>query len=653
MERPTRHKAGVSLALGRNARDMPSNALDDALDADASWIALPGGTPLVEAGEPASALYKLVAGRLAEVETATGEGERVTAVHRPGAVIGAAAILGDQPYRTTITALRDSELLAIPVERAEALMRQNPEFLTELARTALSRMGAAIPVDQRKSSILGFVSVCDSVEMRELAERLAKAMRGLGVKVAVLGAEADESPPTLLSALEAENDFVLMAVERRELKFAEYCGRQIDRLILVGGSDTPLPDGPITFAAAAIRRHHLVDFILVQPAGTRRPANSERWLSAAPASRLFQIRRADFADLARLARIYAGKSVGLALSGGGARAYAHVGVVRALRKLGVPVDYLAGTSMGAVVAAGLAMGWDLDELDRRVRQAFVDSSPLNDIAFPLLAMTRGRRVDQRLEVHFGDTQISDLWLPFACVSTDLTTGGPTIHAPGASAIRPPRFAVRTARRAAAGEVLRDGHVLVDGALVRNLPVDVVREQHDGVTIGVDVAVSEGLNPDDLLLQPSGWRWLTSGAWRKGPPIVSVLIRSATLPSAVALAAASDSRILEIIPDVKGVELQDWNAYEIAVEAGYRATMDAAERLAPLTPDSRVPLVAAVLPIAALATVKTRQAICDLYALDILGLFIAELPLGPAARSGAPCATSRGATVHRVGDQRLG
>jgi NTE family protein len=224
------------------------------------------------------------------------------------------------------------------------------------------------------------------------------------------------------------------------------------------------------------------------------------------------------------------------------------------------------------------MGWDLPELDRRIREAFVESSPLNDIAFPLLAMTRGRRVDERLETHFGDTEITDLWRPFACVSTDLTTGGPYIHRRGL---------LRAALRASLSlpgvlpPVVQDGHVLVDGALVRNLPLDVVREQHDGVTVAVDVAVSEGLWPEDLLLRPSGWRWLTSGAWRKGPPIVSVLIRSATLPSATALAAAHDSRIVEIVPDVEGVELQDWNAYDRAVDAGYRTAMNAADQLTAL------------------------------------------------------------------------
>jgi NTE family protein len=556
---------------------MPSNALDEAFAAEASLMELPGGTTLAKAGSTIQALYRLTAGRLAEVEPLAEGGGRLTTVHRPGALIGGAQLLGDGRYHTTVTALRDSELQAIPVDRAEALLQDRPDFLAEVARAALARMRPAGPADRRKNAILGFVAVSDGVAMRDLAEGLAAAMRALGAEVAVLGAEADDRSASWLHALEMEHDFVLMAAERRDADFIAYSGRQIDRLILVGDAATRGPDGPIPVAAGAIRDQRLLDFILVQPPGARRPRHSVRWLDAAPASRLFHIRAGDAADVTRLARIYTGNSVGLALSGGGARAYAHVGVLRALAELKVPIDFVAGTSMGAVIAAGLAMGWEDAEMDWRIREAFVESSPLSDIAFPLLAMTRGRMVNHRLETHFGDTQISDLWRPFTCVSTDLTTGGMHIHRRGS---------LRRALRASLSlpgvlpPVVERGHVLVDGALVRNLPVDLVREQHDGVTIGVDVAVSEGLRPSDLLLRPSGWRWITSGAWLRGPPIVSVLIRSATISSAAAPGLPHDD-VLEIIPQVEGVGLQDWKAYDAAVAAGYRAAMAAGDQLSGL------------------------------------------------------------------------
>jgi NTE family protein len=349
------------------------------------------------------------------------------------------------------------------------------------------------------------------------------------------------------------------------------------------GDAKAAPAAGLVPVSAALSAHKLLDAILVHPPDARRPSGSESWLANLPASRLFHVREGSTTGMNRLARVYAGRSMGLVLSGGGARAYAHAGVVRALRELGAPIDFVAGNSMGAIVAAGVAMGWNNAEMDARLHEAFVASSPLNDIAFPVLAMTHGREVEARLARHFGETEIGDLWRPFACVSTDLTAGAVHVHRRGK---------LREALRASLSlpgvlpPVVMDGHVLVDGAMVDNLPVDLVKAWHDGPTIGVDVGHAEGLRPEDLELQPSPAAWLTSGAWKHGPPIVSVLIRSATVgPEAAALAthAAFD---LVITPQVDAVGLQDWKAYAPAVDAGYRATLAQAEAIAALTAGRR-------------------------------------------------------------------
>jgi NTE family protein len=554
---------------------MPFPALDALFAAHGQASNLRGGDVFINAGEAPLGLCRLTAGRLAAVEPTGDGGSRVLLIHRPDALIGGAELLTGDPHPVTLTALRDSEIQSISRTIIEPLLRRSPVLLAELARSSLAAMREPAAATRTKGVILGFVAVCDSVAMRDLVEALAERMRNMGASVAVLGAEADSCSSAELSQLEAEHDFLLMAAERQDFDFAEFCGRQIDRLILVGSAHSPLPDGPFRFAAVAIQRHRLMDLILIQPPDTARPNGSARWLAAAPAARLFQIRRDDRGDLDRLARIFTGRSVGLVLSGGGARAYAHVGVLRALRALQVPVDFLAGASMGAVVAGGVAMGWDDLELDERLRAAFVASSPLADIAFPMLAMTFGREVARRLEEHFGDAEIPDLWRPFTCVSTDLTAGEAFAHHTGR---------LRDALRATISlpgvlpPVVLDGRVLVDGAVANNLPVDLVRSQHDGVTIGVDVARASGLAPDELKLRPAGLRWLTSGAWRRGPPIVSVLMRAATMPTARIADSMRDALDIVIEPELDGVQLRDWKAYEPAVEAGYRATWAQAERL---------------------------------------------------------------------------
>ena len=241
----------------------------------------------------------------------------------------------------------------------------------------------------------------------------------------------------------------------------------------------------------------------------------------------------------------------------------------------MPIDFVGGVSMGAIIAAGLAMGWNDEEADRRIRDAFVDSSPLDDIAFPLLAMTHGIKVAERLAHHYGDTQIADLWLPFFCVSTNLTTGTYQLHRSGM---------VRRALRASIAlpgilpPATDHNEVLVDGAVLKNFPADIMRSIHLGPVVGVDVTAARSITADDVARPASIWRWIWSGQWRKGPPIVSVLMRAATLSTGPDLAAARAATDVLILPDVSKIEIRDWSAYDAAVAAGHLATLEALDKL---------------------------------------------------------------------------
>jgi NTE family protein len=281
-----------------------------------------------------------------------------------------------------------------------------------------------------------------------------------------------------------------------------------------------------------------------------------------------------------------------------------VGAIRALQERGVPIDFVGGASMGAIIAAGLALGWDQAEMDHRIRDAFVNTSPLDDIAIPLLAMTRGDKVRDRLAQHFGDIQIADLWLPFFCVSSNLTTGATHVHRSGR---------LRDALRASISlpgvlppATTEDNNVLVDGAVMKNFPADVMRASQLGPIVGIDVSRGRSITADDVARPASVWRWIASGQWRKGPPIVSLLMRAATVSTGRDLAAAREATDVLITPDVTGVEIRDWSAYDPAVAAGYQATLQALDRLPrPVAELRRRP--SRHEPPAGLATVGTVQA----------------------------------------------
>jgi NTE family protein len=540
----------------------------------ALWFSLPGGASLYEAGEEADSFYLLRAGRLGAFRRPEGHETEFLGVIRPGEPAGEMALIAGSPHSATVAALRDSEVLSLGRDAFFEAVEADPKVMTELARLMIlrTRQSASGGV-MGEPSVFGFIGVTAGVKVRPLVTDVAARIGRLGYRATIVGAEALQAPTEWFSNVERDHDFVLYVAEIEELSWKGLVGRQGDRIFRVADASSDLP--PALPEAETLQAQQLVDLILLHPADCAAPRGSEDWVATMRPARLFHVRGGNGADADRLARVLTGQSVGLVLSGGGARAYAHVGAVRALHEAGVPIDFVGGVSMGAIIAAGIAMGWDDPELDRRIRQAFVDTSPLDDIAIPFIAMTRGDKVRERLTEHFGDRCISDLWLPFFCVSANLTTGAYQLHRTGL---------VREALRASISlpgvlPPVTDGkNVLVDGAVVKNFPADIMRSIQLGPIVGVDVGRGRSIEAEDVQRPASIWRWLLSGEWRRGPPIVSVLIRSATVRSGAELAIAHQATDVLVQPDVDMIEIRDWKAFAPAVEAGYAATRDALSAL---------------------------------------------------------------------------
>lgn len=542
----------------------------------AAWFSLPGGASLYEAGEEADRFYLLRAGRLGAFRHLEGHETQFLGVIRPGEPAGEMALIAGAPHSATMTALRDSEVLALSRDDFFKAVEHDPTVMTELARLMILRTRqSSTGRVMGEPSVFGFIGVSPGIEVRPLVNDIAGRIGKLGYRATIVGAEALQAPTEWFSNVERDHDFVLYVAETDEPAWKSLVGRQGDRLFRVADGQAAPPLAPDTSAAEPLLAQQLVDLIVLHPPHCAVPRGGGAWMQAMRPARLFHLREGAPADADRMARVLTGQSVGLVLSGGGARAYAHVGAIRALRERGDPIDFVGGVSMGAIIAAGLAMGWDDPELEARIRQAFVDSSPLDDIAFPMIAMTRGEKVRARLAEHFGDRLIEDLWLPFFCLSANLTTGAYQLHRAGL---------VREALRASISlpgvlpPVTIDNNVLVDGAVVKNFPADVMRSIQLGPIVGIDVGRGRSIEANDVHPPPSLWRWLLSGEWRRGPPIVSVLIRAATVRSGPELELAHQDTDVLVQPNVDMIEIRDWKAFEPAVEAGYTATCEVLDAL---------------------------------------------------------------------------
>jgi len=338
------------------------------------------------------------------------------------------------------------------------------------------------------------------------------------------------------------------------------------------------------------RRRPPVTLVLIHDDDARCPSGTARWLAGRTLERHLHVRRTPADGYDRVARFLTGRAVGLTLGGGFARGLAHLGVFRALEELNVPIDAIGGSSMGAIVAAQWALGRDATQILSETRACFADS--FDDMPLPFLSFKRGGKASQFIRQLFARTQIEDLWIPYFAVSANLNRAELKIHTAGLLA-----DAVLASSRAPGifPPIVIDGELHVDGGVINNVPVDVMRSfSDDGLVIGVDVSPPHELNQvanygEDI----PGWRAI----WHRfnpthekriyRPSILLVLMRIIEFGGISYRREKAAMADLYIAPDVRRFKRNDFQVADAIVETGYGASHEAVRRwLASAPPDLR-------------------------------------------------------------------
>ncbi|MEO8620139.1 MAG: cyclic nucleotide-binding domain-containing protein, partial [bacterium] len=385
--------------------------------------------------ERAEDMFVVVHGSLEVVITSRNGRTRLVDVLGPGASVGEMALLTDEPRSATVRAIRDSELVRISRSDFLSLLAEHPHTAVELSRTLVRRLRqtTSTPRVTRLARTVALVPANRDGMPSDFAPQLAESLRISGDPVlrlssatvdAELGAGAsqtrfdDMANGWLLNWLnerEERTRYVIYECDATLTQWTQRCLRQADLVLAVAHADAdPAPGeveraltAPAAEQRAATPRYELV---LLHKPGTARPNGTARWLHARTAGGVaahhhIQLQRP--ADIARLARSIAGASLGLALSGGGARGFAQIGVMRALAELDLEVDVVGGTSMGAVLAGLLAMGHDVPTIIAMSRKGFVGLDVIRDLTAPMVSLMRGTSSVKLLQTMFGDVQIED------------------------------------------------------------------------------------------------------------------------------------------------------------------------------------------------------------------------------------------------------
>jgi predicted acylesterase/phospholipase RssA/CRP-like cAMP-binding protein len=560
--------------------------LDDAalaaLAAGAESLHLPGGEILLREDDPPDALYVVASGRMQAFVT-DGAAETLVGEIGRGEVIGEMGILGDEPRSATVRALRDSNLLRFSKEMFVGFLHEHPEELFAITRLIIQRLRRSIRSGTASESVrtIAVLPVAGSggpTFARFLTSMLGERMSALLVAPGDIDESLTDGEQTRrLHELEDAHDLLVYLADPEPSIWTERCLRQADRVVLAADADG---DSAVT----ALERQLLggedqgrarVDLVLIQPDHHSDPQHAVQWLRGRRLHRHHHVRLHSRDDMQRVARALTGREIALVLSGGGARGMAHVGIFRALQELDIPIDVVGGSSFGSIAGGYIAAGFSWEDQRDSLWQNLSSKGSVVDLTAPAVSLSRGQRVTTAIRAGFGDRLIENLWLPYFCLSSNLSRGEVTVH---------DRGPVWQAMRASVSIPglwppvrSEEGDILVDGGVMNNLPVDVMETFYDGGAIiavnlkGTSSLPSVGLSDTGVM---SGWgpmarRFNPLTESVELPGIVDVLLRSTETGNVLAAKRMESEADVVLHPDVAQFSLLAFEQLDSVIEAGYR------------------------------------------------------------------------------------
>lgn len=561
------------------------------------WIELAGGEILFEQDETDDALYFVISGRLRAFIT-TPEGEHITIgeIIR-GETVGEMALFTGEPRGASIVATRDSVLVKLTKELYEKILKAYPLISMSVSKIIINRLRNSqslkktskkpvnicfvdisrkqrsfidklFPYLERKSRTLLLSS--DLINHTHETENLAQAAKNDTTHYRKLSQWLDEQ--------ESKHDLMLYLCDNTNTEWTQRCIRNADELYLIASADESpnLTDFEKDIFYKTQARPVIKNLILLHDEQTVIPHFTENWLKPRNVQRHFHIRPHLITDLQRLARVISGNAIGLVLAGGGAKGFAHLGVYQALKEFNIPIDFVGGTSVGAMMSSLVAFDISPEEAKSNARRGAFFNPTKDYTLLPFVSLIKGHRIEKMISDSIvssvgKEVNIEDTWIPCYFVSSNFTEAREVLHTKGsitkylrASSSIPGVFP----------PVIDNNDFLVDGGTFNNFPTDIMNKLGVAKIIGVDFFIDKP-NKLSITKMPSGWEILKDRFRSKKdqkyriPLLMSIILNSTVLYSDARQSETKKYTDLYINPDLRKYSILNWQAFDEIYEIGYQ------------------------------------------------------------------------------------
>lgn len=544
-------------------------AIFDLLEADLAWHHLEDGDWLdVQEG-----LYILVNGRLQSLINGEVRNEI-----EPGQTIGETVMIAGGQNEASYQALYESTLAYLTTDLFKKLTATHPAAFQALASTAINQLRAVVSNEFDADALVtvAVVPLGQSERITTFCERLEKTLTRYGSSIHLTSSRvnaASEQPEwsqtaqndpwnirlrAWLDEQEANHRFVIYQTDPEVTPWTRRAILRAEYILLVGEGDgeprlTEIEQQLITEKTLeTVRRRVLV---MLHSDAEKTPSGTQRWLELRNMEDVYHVRWNLSGDVARIGRFLSGNSIGVVLGGGGARGFAHIGVLKAMQELGIPIDFIGGTSVGGMTAAAYAYVIDVEKIYRATQVTLVENNPFTAYTLPLMAVLRPSAMDTNYKAFWKDTDIADLWVPYFSIGANITTAEMVVQRTGKvwESVR-----ITQALPGVVVPFIRDNELFIDGGIIDNVPTATMRKLNRGPIISVNISPEEDLQTEfhyDHL--PSPWQILQH---RYSPfrqtlntfSIGDVMMRSLVVNSIRQTEEAKQYADIWLNPDCRGV-----------------------------------------------------------------------------------------------------
>ena len=541
-------------------------------------VYLSGNSQLIKQGDASDCLYVLMFGFLRTLKEDAYGKVSVIGELSAGNVVGEIGCLFDEPRTASVYTIRDSVLLKMTRAAFDALLEKHPNIMMGIVRQSVQRMANPEKYSpKREVSCFCVMPAGNDIDIKAFVETFAEKLLKHGsvlvltdeILKTVYGYCSDSFPLenagifSLFQELESKYRFLIYVASQKNA-WAKRCIHQADKILLVGqyGKNPALGEVEQLLFTHNNDISPTVELVLLFNILPEHPPEIRDWFQDRQLSTHYKVRSVYPKDFERLVRLITGNALGLVLSGGGSYALSHVGTIRALEELNVPVDYIAGTSMGSLVGGLCAQEFDSQVITKMLTEELTKFEKRLDYTLPIVALIKANFLDKLLYSALGKTaRIENLWQKYFCVSTNISANALHVHQDGLlwkairSSISLPGILPAV--------LDKNKDIFVDGAILNNLPVDCMLPRINGGKILASSVKNHEEAPPTL-----SYKEYTSSGWH-------LLFKYIVLPKFRKKAAAQKQNFLTIASIVQGAMIIGSNNHQKSMEklADYSLVMD--------------------------------------------------------------------------------